>query len=143
MSPDEVVPLSPSPAVTVINYHVVSPGLSGSAGPDPALVPVPWPQSSDVARSPPSEAESTYVDERFYCAWQVPGAPEAVGVWHGPHPRCWRQLERCLAGGQYTGSGARLRRYPDEESARAAWLTEGPRASRSLLPREPPIHRVK
>ena len=53
-------------------------------------------------------------DRRFYCVWEIPGDPAAAGLWSGPFPQVWAALLQRLPGGQYAGSGARLRRYPSE-----------------------------
>ena len=76
-------------------------------------------------------------DVRVYCVWFVPDAPEACGVWVGPHPEVWSTICALLPGGTYPGSRAHLRRYLSLAAAQAAWIPEAPRKHRPTA--APPV----
>ncbi len=66
--------------------------------------------------------------------WSVREDPAARGIWHGSFPRVWAELQQRLRGGQFVGSGARLRRYSSREEAERAWLSDGPQHYRGVGP---------
>ena len=84
--------------------------------------------------SGPVEARAIH---RVYCVWFVPDAPEACGVWVGPHPETWSAICAFLLGGTYPGSRAHLKRYPSLAAAQAAWIPEAPRKHRPTA--APPV----
>ncbi len=49
---------------------------------------------------------------RFYAVWRIPGRGER-GVFIAPEPDAWARLSALLPGGEYLGSGSRLRRGAD------------------------------
>ena len=73
---------------------------------------------------------------RWYALWSVPGRAELFGVIHCSEPSAWAKLEAVLRGGQFLGSGARLRRYPSLAEALEGYRNDGPynERARSALP---------
>ena len=93
-------------------------------------------QAAQETSSASGLVEARAID-RVYCVWFVPDAPEACGVWVGPHPETWSAICAFLRGGTYPGSRAHLRRYPSLAAAQAAWIPEAPRKHRPTA--APPV----
>ena len=93
-------------------------------------------QAAQETSSASGLVEARAID-RVYCVWFVPDAPEACGVWVGPHPETWSTICTFLPGGTYPGSRAHLRRYLSPAAAQAAWIPEAPRIHRPIA--APPV----
>ena len=78
---------------------------------------------------------------RYYCVWSLPAAREGPGLYYGPHPEVWALLCHQSGSPRPLSAGARLKRYPSLEAARADWVAGAPRALRESLdfPSEPPL----
>ena len=93
-------------------------------------------QAAQETSSASGLVEARAID-RVYCVWFVPDAPEACGVWVGPHPETWSAICAFFPGGTYPGAHAHLRRYPSLAAAQAAWIPEAPRKHRPTA--APPV----
>ena len=100
----------------------------------------PTPEGGAAEPEPaPAPAEEPAEDHRYYAVWAIPGRPQARGLWHGPHPRCWEAILReCPR--QRFGGGVRLQRAGSLEEARALYEAE---ATRRGAPLPPPVHRIQ
>jgi len=63
---------------------------------------------------------------RFYVVWGVPDRPELVGIWCGSDVATWNYLVSFLPTQTYVGSGARLKRFDNWQSALTAFRYGGP-----------------
>ena len=101
-----------------------------------------------TAASPTSARLPAVADLRTYCVWSFPSgaAPSVVhgaGIYVGGGNLAFQYI---LAQGgvtDFAGSGIRLRRYPDQAAARAAWVIAAPRSTRNSLPSIPPVYIVE
>ena len=96
-------------------------GGSSHGGREAAPAPAAPPGELEAGRPLPTQ------DPRYYVAWDCAGAHSIEGIWVGSGPQVWNALQRGVPGGQYAGSGARLRRYPSWPAAWNAWWREGRR----------------
>ena len=103
---------------------------------DPPSAPPPPRAVDALATGPPNEPPREGEGFRFYAVWEVPGRPDARGLWWGPQPQCWRSLAECLPGGRY-GPGVHLRGYPSWQDAAAGYLRD---AAGRGAPQPPPLH---
>ncbi len=65
---------------------------------------------SEHDQAAPSEPKAS----RFYAVWHVPRHPNLWGVVEADEPGAWARVAALLPGGAYEGSGARLRRAPED-----------------------------
>ena len=77
---------------------------------------------SSAGRVPCGSSVQYHSDERLYLVLSNPRQPSRVGLFRG----LWRILEASLEGGRLSGSSARLRRVPDEATAREIWFSHFP-----------------
>ncbi len=63
---------------------------------------------------------------RFYCVWKIPRQPLFRGVFACREPGAWNRLAVHLPGGEYKGSGARLRRYDTLREACEGFVADRP-----------------
>lgn len=84
-------------------------------------------------------AEPSPPDVRVYAVWSLSLPREGLGIYVGIHPDTWGLLIYQSGGVPPLEAGARLRRYPTLEGARAAWLRDAPFRLRRTLPADPPL----
>ena len=82
------------------------------------------------------KAKATASPSAHYAVWEIPGRPELAGVWSGPFPAVWHEIQSQLPGGVY-GPGCRLRRAPSLDAAVELYKQE---AARHGVPDIPAIH---
>ena len=106
-----------------------------AAGPGPEGQPAAEPPTAAERQPSRGTARPAALDLRAYAVWRVPGRPDAVGVWFGPHPECWAAIEAACPNGRYQG-GVRLRRFNTLPEARAGYLREAARHQAPVPPVE-------
>jgi hypothetical protein len=84
-------------------------------------------------------AEPSAPDVRVYVVWSLSRPREGIGIYVGVHPDTWGLLIYQSGGQPPLEAGARLRRYPTLDAARAAWLRDAPRRLRPTLPEDPAL----
>ena len=125
------------------NIDVTQPLSQPMTQPDPITQPAPatppmnptpglWLDSSADPLPPPppggfASAPCQHHDLRYWAVYEVPGQTLAVGIYSGfnaegerTHPT-WKYITEHVRGGQYVGSGAQVRRFPNADLAKEFW----------------------
>lgn len=84
---------------------------------------------ASAGREPCGSSVQYHSDLRLYLVLANPKQPANVGLFRGQ----WKTLEASLEGGRLSGSSARLRRVPDEATAREIWSSHFPNKALPIL----------